>query len=59
MTRIGTCLALALVGMGTPAVAQTVGANAVVVNDVRMATQAEPQIHQARQRPTGDRPVRV
>jgi hypothetical protein len=50
MTRIEICLALALAGLGTPAVAQTVGANAVVVNDVRMATQVEPQIHQARVR---------
>ncbi len=50
MTRIGMCIALGLAALGAPAVAQTVGANAVVVNDVRIATQAEPRVHQARVR---------
>lgn len=43
-------LAALLTGLALPAVAQNIGANAVVVNDVRLATQAEPQVHQARVR---------
>jgi len=50
MTRFGICLALALGGLGTPALAQAVGANAVVLNEVRMATDTEPGMHQARVR---------
>lgn len=47
---LGLCLALLAGAWAAPAAAQAVGANAVVVNDVRMATQAEPTVHQARVR---------
>ncbi|WP_084169085.1 FecR family protein [Brevundimonas aveniformis] len=40
-------LGLLLVGAAAPVAAQTVGANAVVVNDVQMTTQANPQLHRA------------
>ena len=40
-------LGLLVVGAAAPVAAQTVGANAVVVNDVRMTTQANPQMHLA------------
>lgn len=43
-------LALALTGFALPAAAQSVGVNAVVVNDVRMSTQREPELHAARVR---------
>lgn len=49
-TGLTAFAALALCGAAAPALAQNIGANAVVVNDVRMATQAEPQVHQARVR---------
>ena len=47
-TVLRLSLAAMVAALALPAAAQTVGANAVVVNDVRMATQAEPQTHQAR-----------
>jgi len=52
MTRLGLSLALIIgfSGLSGPVLAQAIGANAVVVNDVRIATQAEPQVHQARVR---------
>ena len=43
-------LAALMTALALPAAAQNIGANAVVVNDVRLATQAEPQVHQARVR---------
>jgi hypothetical protein len=52
MNRIAFRLSLValLAGLSLPAAAQTVGANAVVINDVRMSTQAEPTVHAARVR---------
>lgn len=52
MTKIGLRLSLALLltGGALPVAAQTVGGMAAVVNEVRISTQAEPQLHQARVR---------
>lgn len=48
--RYRISLGLLIASLAAPVAAQTVGANAVVVNDVRMSTQAEPQLHAARLR---------
>jgi len=48
MARYSSTLALALLAViSFPASAQTVGMNAIVVNDVRMTTQANPKVHTA------------
>lgn len=52
MTHPGLRLSLGLLlaALAAPAAAQSIGANAVVVNDVQISTQAEPQLHRARVR---------
>ena len=52
MTRLSLVLPLVLAvsALGSPVAAQAIGANAVVINDVRISTQAEPAVHRARVR---------